>query len=87
LDSICPQRVKNLSVLESIVDMKEKLNKPFSMEIIILASWSIWLVKNNKLFRDETARWSNWKAIFNKELNLLAYRMKKKIATEFTNWV
>jgi hypothetical protein len=39
--------------------MKEKLNKPFCMEIIILASWSIWLVRKNKLFRDEIARWSN----------------------------
>jgi hypothetical protein len=67
--------------------MKDKLNKPFSMKIIILASWSIWLVRNNKLFRDETARWSNWNAIFNKELNLVAYRMKKKIATEFRIWV
>jgi hypothetical protein len=67
--------------------MKEKMNKPFSMEIIILASWSIWLVRNNNLFRDETGRWSNWKAIFNKELNLLAYRMKKMLATKFRIWV
>jgi hypothetical protein len=67
--------------------MKEKINKTFSMEIIILASWSIWLLRKNKLFRDKIARWSNWKAIFNKELNFLAYRMKKKLATEFRNWV
>jgi hypothetical protein len=86
-DSVCPQRAKNLSVLESIVDMKKKINKPFSMEIIILAPWSIWIVRNNKLFGDETTRWSNWKAIFNKELKMLAYRMKKKLATEFKNWV
>jgi hypothetical protein len=65
--------------------MKEKINKTFSMEIIILASWSIWLLRKNKLFIDKIARWSNWKAIFNKELNFLAYRMKKKLATKFRN--
>jgi hypothetical protein len=66
--------------------MKDKLNKPFSMEIIILASWSIWIVRNNKIFRNEIARWSSWKAIFNQEIHMLTYRMKKKVSKEFKSW-
>jgi hypothetical protein len=40
-DYICPQRTKNLSVLEAISNMKDLLKLPFGMDIIILASWSI----------------------------------------------
>jgi hypothetical protein len=85
-DSICPEWLQNLSVLKSIADMREKLNKPFSLEIIILASWSIWIVRNNKIFRNETARWSSWKAIFNQEIHMLTFWMKKKVSKEFKSW-
>lgn len=37
-DFICPQRGRNLSVLEGFEDLKHKLNVPFYMEIIILAA-------------------------------------------------
>jgi hypothetical protein len=35
---VFPQRIKNLSVDETFMDIKEKITKPFYMEIIILAS-------------------------------------------------
>jgi hypothetical protein len=42
-DFICPQRQKDLSVQESFQDLRHKLKVPFSMEIIILASWALWI--------------------------------------------
>jgi hypothetical protein len=79
-DFICPQRDRNLSVYEAISDMRHRIHKPFAMEIIILASWSIWLVRNNKIFKNERPRFESWKVIYYEELKMINFRMKKKHA-------
>ena len=86
-DYICPQRSANLSVWEAITDMKEKIHKPFAMEIIIIAAWSIWIIRNNKLFKNERPSFRSWKAIYFQELRLVGYRMKKKHAETFKEWL
>jgi hypothetical protein len=50
-DIVCSERTKNMAILETFLDIKEKLNVPFFMEIIILAAWSIWIIRNNKVFK------------------------------------
>jgi hypothetical protein len=40
-DIVCPQRTDNLSVLQSLEDMRPKIKLPFYMEITILAAWRI----------------------------------------------
>ena len=47
-DFICPNRDRNLSVLEAFHDLIDKLHLPFFMEIIIVGSWAIWISRNNK---------------------------------------
>jgi hypothetical protein len=84
---ICPQRIGGSSVLESISEIRDKLNLPFSMDIIILGAWSIWIVKNNKIFNDHNPRFNAWKAIFFQEMQMLSYRMKKKHAENFRIWL
>jgi hypothetical protein len=32
--------------------MKTKINLPFAMDIIMLAAWGIWIVRNSKVFKD-----------------------------------
>jgi hypothetical protein len=86
-DFICPQRTKNLSVLEAISNMKDLLKLPFGMDIIILASWSIWIIRNNKIFKNQEARWASWKAIYVNELRMLAFRIKKKFHDQFVDWL
>jgi hypothetical protein len=67
--------------------MKDLLKLPFSMDIVILASWSIWIIKNNKIFNNQEARWSSWKAIFMNELRMLKFQMKKKFYDQFVDWL
>jgi hypothetical protein len=57
------------------------------MDIIILGAWSIWIVRNNKIFNDQNPRFNAWKAIFLQELQMLSYRMKKKYAETFKSWL
>jgi hypothetical protein len=65
-------------VIESFYDIRDKLKPPFAMKIIILAAWSIWIIRNNKIFKNQRPSFQSWKVIFNKELSLLSHRMKKK---------
>jgi hypothetical protein len=51
--------------------MRLKINLPFAMEVIILSAWGIWIVRNNKIFKDQTTEFNTWKAIFFQELKLL----------------
>jgi hypothetical protein len=73
--------------LESISNMKDLLKRPFSMDIVILASWSIWIIRNNKIFNNQEARWSSWKAIYMNELIMLKFRMRKKFYDQFVDWL
>jgi hypothetical protein len=67
-DYICPERTMDLSIMEAIIDIKQKINEPFSMDIIILAAWSIWIVRNNKFFNNDSPSLDSWKAILKQEL-------------------
>jgi len=52
-DFICPNRIRNSSILEAFDDIRLKLQVPFFMEIIITAAWAIWMVRNDKIFRNK----------------------------------
>jgi hypothetical protein len=73
--------------MDSIKDIKDKLQVPFSMDIIILASWSIWIVRNNKVINNQRPRFNNWKAIFHDELRLLKFRIKNRYKEQFFSWL
>jgi hypothetical protein len=80
-------RQRNLSVNEAYHDLKDKLKMPFSMEIIILASWALWMTRNNKNFKGQRSSFQAWKAIFMEEVKLLSYRMKKKYKRCYDSWL
>jgi hypothetical protein len=86
-DFICPNRSKGMSILETFSDLKENLHVSFFMEIIILAAWSIWIVRNNKIFNNENPMIASWKAIFKQELRWAQYRMKEKHLDHFKDWL
>lgn len=75
---ICPTGLQNLSIHEAIMDFKDRLQQPFCMEIIILASWSIWITRNKK---DPT--FEEWKRTFKKEFALVT-RTAPRIGTPCT---
>jgi hypothetical protein len=64
-----------------------KINVPFSSEIIILASWSIWMIRNNKIFNNQARTFRNWKGFLIQELRMVAHRMKKKHIQSFKEWL
>jgi hypothetical protein len=50
---ICPSINRDLLTFDAIIDIRNKLKMAFSMEIIMLAAWSIWIIRNNKIFNNQ----------------------------------
>jgi hypothetical protein len=86
-DVICPNRTKDLSILETFSDLRDRLHIPFFMEVIILAAWSIWIIRNNKIFNNENPTIGRWKAIFKQELIWVQFRLKAKHLDNFRDWI
>jgi hypothetical protein len=86
-DLICPSRQANASVLEAFADLKQQLHVPFFMEITILASWAIWVSRNNLIFQAIQPSTQRWKDIYLEELNLLKFRIKKSYARAYFSWL
>ena len=86
-DILCPNRERNLSIMEAIPDLRSNLHQPFSMEIIIIASWAIWIVRNDKIFNNIPTSIDRWKFIFLSELHLLKFRIKEKFSASFSSWL
>jgi hypothetical protein len=84
---ICPQVLNQHSVLEAFYEIKDHLSLPFAVEIIILAAWAIWIIRNRKSFEDQAPSLNAWKAVFKQELILLSYRMKKKRSVAYKAWL
>jgi hypothetical protein len=75
-------------------DMQVVLNKarrsfaqPFFMEVIILACWNIWLIRNGKIFSAEKSSFIKWKAKFIQDISLLQYRIKLKHKDRLLSWI
>jgi hypothetical protein len=73
--------------LESISNIKTNLNLPFSMDIIVLAAWSIWILRNEKIFNNIQLSFRTWKVIYFQELRWLGHRIKKKHEENFKDWL
>jgi hypothetical protein len=57
------------------------------MDIIILAAWGLWNVRNNKIFNNQRPTFQSWKSFFIHELHMLVFRMKKKYVQSFKEWL
>jgi hypothetical protein len=86
-DHLCPQRNRNLVIEDAIKDIKNKLRVPFAIDIIVLATWSIWIVRNNKIFNNKRPSFAGWRAIFHEELRMLGHRIKNKFKEQFFSWL
>ena len=79
-----PLGQESFQILDSF---RRQLNVQFFMEIIILLCWSIWMSRNNLIFRNEEATKDKCKAIFRNLFGLVILRAKKKYFPEISLWL
>jgi hypothetical protein len=70
---------------ETSANLKQQLNVPFSMEIIILMTWSIWKCRNEWLFENKDPTVQHCKNKFIKELLLVIHIARGKYDTSIPN--
>ena len=76
-----------LSHLDYIGQLKEQLQTPFYLEIIILCSWAIWLTRNDFIFKDKKPDLYSCQAIYKYELRWLKHRAIRKKYGLYAAWV
>ena len=72
---------------DNLDQFKHQLVIPFFMEIIVLMSWSIWMQRNDSLFKGILSSPSNCLQNFRKELALVILRAKSKYKTAMSEWL
>lgn len=70
----------------SLESLKVQLNVPFFMDVIILLSWSIWMARNDLIFRNIQPSLQNVKDFF-QEFALVILRAKKNAPTLMSSWI
>jgi hypothetical protein len=66
---------------------RKSFAKPFFMEVVILACWNIWLLRNGKIFSVEVCSFTRWKGKFIHDISLLQYRIKRKHKDMLIAWI
>jgi hypothetical protein len=80
-----PPRIAN--PVDAAVNLMRQLNVPFSMEIVILMTWSIWKCRNAWLFQDKDPTVQHCKNEFAKELHLVMLRAKGRFDSTIPEWL
>jgi hypothetical protein len=80
-----PPRIANPE--EASANLKNQLNVPFSMEVIILMTWSIWKSRNEWLFANKDPLVHHCTQKFCKELRLIIHRARRNFDTSIPNWL
>jgi hypothetical protein len=66
--------------LQTIMDSaRRSFAKPFFMEVVIMACWHTWLIRNANFFRNETPTFAKWRCNFIHVICLLKYRIKDRV--------
>lgn len=78
--SLIPNKKRDTSVYEDTMLAMDQLPKSFSMEIVTLDCWNIWIQRNGRVFRDVQPTIQAWRYFFKADLKLLQFKIKEKHA-------
>jgi hypothetical protein len=77
----------NLSLHSRISHARQQQNVPFFMEIVTLAAWEIWKIRNDKIFRNGSAHVNIWFRNFKSQCLLQSLRFKPDLRSGFCFWL
>ena len=82
---LIPPRIANPE--EAAANLKQQLNVPFSMEVIILMTWSIWKCRKAWLFQNKDPTVQHCKQEFANELLLVIPRALGRFDSAIPAWL
>jgi hypothetical protein len=72
---------------EYYCSQKNELRAPFFMELIMLSTWVIWMIRNDFIFKGTTPNLYRCRKIFKEELALLVHKASRKSYSGLKDWV
>jgi hypothetical protein len=87
MDKLNIQVDPSLEPFQNLLSFKDQLQVPFFMEVIILMCWTIWMARNDVIFRQIGPSLQNSKDNFRMELQLLLLRDKRCYSPRINQWI
>ena len=85
-DIIAPERTRGISSFDEIVLISTRLPKDLALDIIVMSCWSIWSVRNDKIFRSAPPAIDSWKFHLSEGLWVVQLRAKEDKANKIKEW-
>jgi hypothetical protein len=77
----------DVTILQAVQQIKDQAYPSFFMLTIILMCWSIWIVRNDLIFKGIQPSVVRAKEIYRKEMKILSLRAKAKLSHSFDLWI
>jgi hypothetical protein len=79
--------VQNDGTFRNIQAIKDQICSQFFMVAVILMSWTIWKARNELIFNSNQLSLQDCKALFIKEVQLVALRVKDGLSAHYDQWI
>jgi hypothetical protein len=79
--------ISSPDTFQRLGSIREQLNVPFDLEIIILMSWCIWLIRNDEIFRNFPVDCLRCLQLFKSFFSQLLWKAKKKYFPQIEQWL
>lgn len=83
---LLPQKNRGISSFDECCILAERLPSDIAFDIIVTACWSIWLIQNDKIFRQAPAYIGGWKYYLQEGLKATEIRARSEIAKQIKEW-
>ena len=60
-DKMFPNRHRGTSTYDEVMFILDEIPKDFAMKVVIMGCWSIWMTRNDKIFRYVPIHYGTWK--------------------------
>ena len=70
-----------------VLQAKQDFAKPFFTEVVFVACWNIWIIRNAKVFRHERQSFNKWRSAFIHDILLMQHRVKARYKEELLKWI
>lgn len=77
----------SLPLIEMVEHQRSQFGYSCYMEVIMLATWTIWIHRNNIIFNVGQVSFVRWKREFKEVLILCDHRAKPSLQLDLTAWL
>jgi hypothetical protein len=78
---------ESIGMFQRLALAKGQCSLPFFTELVLIASWELWKIRNDKVFNRSNASFSVWLCNFRNQCLLQSIRFKEDIRSSFCYWL